>query len=217
MDYFRAGGVCLLIILIAAALPMGGLAATQTGAANSGIDSVNPSASGATPVVGANSFSNGIGAQGFGQASAPIKVQRPSSGIRPGAANGINVLVAAATTETTTKSETSNAGPQGQSTPTSPPMQAVTTTAAKAEQSTATPAPATTPETLKTSTTTSSPTNPTPSSNQTANNNVTLPSTKAAAVGNMKATTTAVNSTVTNPNKVDENKSMASTIIQHPP
>ncbi len=211
MDYFRAGGVCLLIILIAAALPMGGLAATQTGAANSGIDSVNPSASGATPVVGANSFSNGIGAQGFGQASAPIKVQRPSSGIRPGAAaTGINVPVAVAATETTTKSETSNTGPQGQSTPTSPPMQAVTTTAVKAEQSTATPAPATIPETLKTSTTTSAPKNPTPSSNQTANNNVTLPSTKAAVVGSMMATTTAVNSTVTNPTKVDENKSMAS-------
>ena len=211
MDYFRAGGVCLLIILIAAALPMGGLAATQTGAANSGIDSVNPSASGATPVVGANSFYNGIGAQGFGQASAPIKVQRPSSGIRPGAAaTGINVPVAAATTETTTKSETSNTGPQGQSTPTSPPMQAVTTTAAKAEQSTATPAPATTPETLKTSTTTSAPTNPTPSSNQTANNNVTLLSSKAAAVGNMTPTIAAVNSTVTNPTKIDENKSMAS-------
>ncbi|MGD0954063.1 MAG: S-layer protein domain-containing protein [Methanotrichaceae archaeon] len=210
MDYFRAGGVCLLIMLIAAALPIGGLAATQTGAANSGFNSVNPSASGATPVVNANSFSNGIGAQEFGQAAAPIKVQRPSSGIRPGAVTGSYVPVAAATTETTTNSETSNTVPQGQSTPTSPSTQAVTTTAANAEQSTATPAPATTPETLKTSTITSAPTEPTPSSNPTANNNVALPSSNVAAVGNETPTIASVNSTVTNPTIVDENKSTAS-------
>ncbi len=210
MDYFRAGGVCLLIMLIAAALPIGGLAATQTGAANSGFNSVNPSASGATPVVNANSFSNGIGAQEFGQAAASIKVQRPSSGIRPGAVTGSYVPVAAATTETTTNSETSNTVPQGQSTPTSPSTQAVTTTAANAEQSTATPAPATTPETLKTSTITSAPTEPTPSSNPTANNNVALPSSNVAAVGNETPTIAAVNSTVTNPTIVDENKSTAS-------
>jgi S-layer protein (TIGR01567 family) len=209
MDYFRAGGVCLLIILIAAALPMGGLAATQTGAANSGIDSVNPSASGATPVVGANSFSNGIGAQGFGQASAPIKVQRPSSGIRPGAVTGSNMPVAAAITKTTTNSETSKTGTQDQSKPTSPSTQAVTTTAATAEQTTATPAPVTTPQTLKTSTITSAPTNPTPSSNPTTNNNVTLPSSNAAAVGNKTETTIAVNSAGTNSTKINENKSMA--------
>ena len=210
MDYFRAGGVCLLIILIAAALPIGGLAATQTGAATSGINSANPSASGATPVVNANSFSNSLGAQGFGQGAAPIKVQRPSSGIRPGAVTESNVPVAAATTKTTTNSETSKTGTQVQSTPTSPSTQAVTTTAANVEQSTATPAPATTPETLKISSTTSAPTEPTPSSNQAANNNVTLPSSKAATVENITATTTAVNSTVTNPIKIDENKSVAS-------
>lgn len=210
MDYFRAGGVCLLIMLIAAALPIGGLAATQTGAANSGFNSVNPSASGATPAVGANSFSNGIGAQEFGQAAAPIKVQRPSSGIRPGAVTGSYVLTAAPTTETATNSETSNTGPQDQSTPTSPSTQTLTTTAASTEQIAATPAPTTTPETLKTSTITSAPTEPTPSNNQAANNNVTLPSSNAAAVENMAPTIAAVNSTVTNSTIVDENKSTVS-------
>lgn len=216
MDYFRAGGVCLLIILIAAALPIGGLAATQTGAANSGIDSVNPSASGATPVVGANSFSNGVGAQGFVQAAAPIKVQRPSSGIRPTAVTGINVPVAPATTETKTNSETSKTGTQGQSTPASPSTETVTTSAEIAKQSTATPAPATTPQTLTTSTSTSVPTNPTASSNPTANSNVTLPSSNASIVGNNTATTpavnttAAVNSTVANPINVNESKLNAS-------
>ena len=211
MDYFRAGGgVCLLIILMAAALPMEGLAATQTGAANSGINSVNPSASGATPVVGANSFSNGIGAQGFGQASAPIKVQRPSSGIRPVAVTGSNMPVAAAITKTTTNLETSKTGTQDQPTPTSPSTQAVTTTVANADQSTATPAPVTTPETQKTSIITSAPTKSTISSNHTANNNVTLPSSKAVVVVNKTATTTSINSNVTNPTNANESKLSAS-------
>lgn len=214
MDYFRAGGVCLLIILIAAALPIGGLAATQAGAANSGIDSVNPSASGTTPAVGVNSFSNGLGAQGFGQAAAPIRVQRPSSGIRPTAVTAGSVPVVA--TKTTTATGTSNTEAQGQLTQTSPSPEAVTTAAEVAKQNTATLAPATTPQTLTTSTSTSVPTNPTASSNPTANNNVTIPSSNAVAVENKTttvenktSTTTPVNSTVSNSAQVNESKSSA--------
>ena len=213
MDYFRAGGVCLLIILIAVALPIGGLAATQTGAATSGINSANPSASGATPVVGASSFSNSVGAQGLGQGAATIKVQRPSSGIRPGAVTVSDGPAASATTGTTNL-ETSKTGAQGQSTPKSPTTQAVTTTPADAKQVTVTPAPVTIPQTLKTSAVASAPTKSTASGNPTANNNVTMPSSKVAAVGN-KTATTAVNSNVANPTKINESKSVASNIASN--
>ena len=192
MDYFRAGGVCLLLILIAAALPIGGLAATQTGAATPGINSADQSTSGATPVVDANSFSNSIGAQGSIQSPAPIKVQRPSSGIRPGATTGSNVLAEATTKESHSPS-------------TSPSTQAVTTTDASTKQSKAATAPVTTTQSLKTSSVDSAPTKTMASSDKAANN-VTLSSSKAATAGNKTATTVAVNATRSTPVKINENK-----------
>jgi len=192
MDYFRAGGVCLLLILIAAALPIGGLAATQTGAATPGINSADQGTSGATPVVDANSFSNSIGAQGSIQSPAPIKVQRPSSGIRPGATTGSNVLA-----EATTK--------ESHSTSTSPSTQAVTTTDASTKQSKAATVPVTTTPSLKTSSVDSAPNKSTASSDKVAKN-VTLSSSKAATAGNNTATTAVVNATRSTPVKINENK-----------
>ncbi len=204
MDYFRAGGVCLLLILIAAALPIGGLAATQTGAATPGINSADHSTSGATPVVDANSFSNSIGAQGSIQSPAPIKVQRPSSGIRPGATTGSNVL-AEARQDYIYILETSKTTKESHSTSTSPSMQAVTTTDASTKQSKAAAAPVTTTQSLKTSSVDSAPTKTMASSDKAANN-VTLSSGKAATAGNKTATTVAVNATRSTQVKINENK-----------
>lgn len=207
MSYFRAGGVCLLLIFIAAALPMGGLAATPNGAAASGINSVS-SGAGATPAVSANSFSNGIGAQGLSQTAVPFKVSRPSSGIRPTAATGSAVPVVTTTTKTTS-SGTTQTGTQGQSTPTSPSTQAVTTTAVTTKQETVAPAPVTTAQTqtLKTTSAPSAPTKSTSSSNTTATKNITIPSSQVAAPGN-QTKTTVVNTTVanvTNTNEINSN------------
>ena len=205
MDYFRAGGVCLLLILIAAALPIGGLAATQTGAATPGINSADQGTSGATPIVDANSFSNSIGAQGSIQSPAPIKVQRPSSGIRPGAATGSNVLAEATTKTTSTSLETSKTTKESHSPSTSPSTQPVTTTDASTKQSKAAAAPVTTTQSLKTSSVDSAPTKSMPSSDKAANN-VILSSSKAVTAGNKTATTAAVNATGSTPVKINENK-----------
>jgi S-layer protein (TIGR01567 family) len=111
MDYFKAGGVCLLFIFIAAALPIGGFAATPSDAAASGINSADTSGSGASPAVSENSISKGIDAKSLGSTAAPIKVQRPSSGIRPGATIGANTpaISAAPVVTEATKSTTSDA------------------------------------------------------------------------------------------------------------
>lgn len=205
MSYFRAGGVCLLLIFIAAALPMGGLAATPNGAAASGINSVSSGANGATPTVSANSFSNGVGAQGLSQTAVPFKVQRPSSGIRPSAATGSAVPVVAATTKPTS-SGTTQTGTQGQSTTTSPSTQAVTTTAASTKQETVAPAPVTTAQTLKTTSAPSVPAKSASSSNTTANENATSSSIQVVAPVN-QTKTTAVSATVANITNTNENKS----------
>jgi len=60
MDYFKAGGVCLLFVLMAAALPIGGFAETPSDATASGTNSADTSTSGASPTVSESSGSQKV-------------------------------------------------------------------------------------------------------------------------------------------------------------
>jgi S-layer protein (TIGR01567 family) len=199
MDYFKAGGVCLLLILIAAALPIGGFAATPSDAAVSGISSADTGASGALPAVSENSISKGIDGVSLGSTAAPIKVQRPSSGIRPGAAIGANTPVVSAVPAASeaTKSTTSEASKtEGQSQPSAQSTQTKTeTVAASTKESISAPDQVTPPQAIKTQAVVES---PVVSANASASKNETLASIAPALANEAKINQTMTNETKTN-------------------
>jgi S-layer protein (TIGR01567 family) len=119
MDYFKAGGVCLLFVLIAAALPIGGFAETPSDATASGTNSADTSASGASKTVSVSSGSQGFDSNSLGSTAAPIKVQRPRSGIRPtsvgAAASAVSMAPATSTSAASTSTASDSSQTQAQS------------------------------------------------------------------------------------------------------
>ncbi len=153
MDYFKAGGVCLLFVFIAAALPIGGFAATPSDVAVPGSNPADTSASGASPVVSENSISKGVDIKSIGATEAPIKVQRPSSGIRPGAAIGASTpaVSAAPAVSEATKSATSEAAKTSADQPSAKSAETKTATVASStKESTQNSAQITPPQAYKT-------------------------------------------------------------------
>jgi S-layer protein (TIGR01567 family) len=214
MDYFRAGGVCLLFIFIAAALPMGGFAATPNDAAVSGIHSIDKSASVASPVVSESIISKSGAANDLGLTAAPIKVQRPSSGIRPGAVIGANtpaVSTKPAVSEAT-KTATADASKteaQSQSSPQSADVKTLNTVAASTKESTSASTQVIPPQVVKTSAIANSPINSANSGNSTALSNSSISSSKAVASENKTLVATATNETKLNAAKTNETISNA--------
>jgi S-layer protein (TIGR01567 family) len=209
MDYFKAGGACLILILMAAALPIGGLAATQNDAATSGIHSVGTSASGTGPIVSAESFSKSNEAQGLSSVASTTKAERQSSGIKS---------VAVAGSAAPSSASTGSAGAQGASkaAASQPSTQATTM------QSTATETPKSTTveaqtkvapaETKKSSTISAVPAitaasgNSTLKSNTAASLNKTLRATSANESGsNTSVNNTTSSNTTSSGNKTAEN------------
>jgi S-layer protein (TIGR01567 family) len=213
MDYFRAGGVWLLIALIAVALPIGGLAATPSSAATSGIQSVSSTINGATPVVSDSSISKISDAQGLGSAAGAVRIQRPSSGVRPVAViGGEKPAVAtitttkAATTESTSKPETKSQFQTKDST-----LHAEATAVTSEKDNTPVSAPISTapPKTLKTSANTTAPAKTTASSNLTTKSNVTVSSNKTNASTNGTVISTTSNATKQNATETNKTTSNA--------
>ncbi|HSD57751.1 MAG TPA: hypothetical protein VLB04_06185, partial [Methanotrichaceae archaeon] len=79
MDYFRVGRVCLILIIIAAALPSGWAQAPQ------GSDQGGSSAGGPAPVVSEDFFTKG---SGQGEEVSPQSLMKRSSDLKPVMAPG---------------------------------------------------------------------------------------------------------------------------------
>lgn len=84
MDYFRVGGVCLLLIAIAVALPSGWAQSSQT-TDNSVVKLSEKSVGGAAPVVSEDFFSRG---SEQGESVSPQSLMKRSSGLKPALAQG---------------------------------------------------------------------------------------------------------------------------------
>lgn len=141
MDYFRVGGVCLLLIAIAVALPSGWAQSPQT-TDNSAVKLSEKSVGGAAPVVSEDFFSRG---SEQGESVSPQSLMKRSSGLKPALAQGSAAnsqsTSAPEKTESTASAQESTAAGQGVSSQEAGSQTAQPATSAAAET---TPAPAST-------------------------------------------------------------------------
>ncbi len=103
MDYVRVGGVCLLLMVLAAALPMEVLAQTPDAADSSGTGANANSAGGASSVI-SQSLLSGSSAQG--ETISAEKLAKRSSGLKPLASS--KSTAASSSTPANTQSETAS-------------------------------------------------------------------------------------------------------------
>ncbi len=80
MDHVRVGGVCLLIIIIAAALPISSLAQLPQATTDSGVKASEEAAGGATPTINEKLLSE---SSGQGETVSPEKLMERNSGLKP--------------------------------------------------------------------------------------------------------------------------------------
>ena len=80
MDHIRVGGVCLLIIIIAAALPISSLAQLPLATTDSGVKASEKAAGGATPTINEKLLSK---SSGQGETVSPEKLIERNSGLKP--------------------------------------------------------------------------------------------------------------------------------------
>jgi len=80
MDYVRVGGVCLLLMVLAAALPMEVLAQAPQATASTGSEADVNAAGGATPVISQSLLSEG---SAQGETISAEKLAKRSSGLKP--------------------------------------------------------------------------------------------------------------------------------------
>ncbi|VVB71080.1 S-layer protein [uncultured archaeon] len=142
MDYVRVGGVCLLLVVLAAALPINALAQTPQTATGTGSGSSENAAGGTSSTISQSMLSQ---SSGQGETISAEKLMKRNSGLKPLTKSSSSAKSVAAASETTPAAsasvsqpaETSKAAASSTETTTSTPATDTSTTdAAKTESTT---------------------------------------------------------------------------------